>query len=195
MYGCRYVAGAIALLALLVACGSAPSSTRPSSSPISTPELRLERFGAPPITRPRSVAALASSTCALLDQKARGLGYEGRPEQRTTIAGVVACNWSSASPRRTASTVVWNGEDYFVDVYRARLMAIFRPIEVGELPAVQQQSVESSTLCTTTVGIADWEALDITTVIDELEGGRPITDPCAEGRRVAEAIVATLPPA
>ena len=74
-------------------------------------------------------------------------------------------------------------------------VASLPPRWIAELPAVQQQAVAASSFCATTVGVAESQSLDITTSIDDLENGLPVIDPCAEGRRVAEAIVATLPPA
>jgi hypothetical protein len=48
--------------------------------------------------------------------------------------------------------------------------------------------------CTTTVGVADGQSLQLNTSVGGGIDGLPDGDPCAEGHRVAEAIVSALPP-
>jgi hypothetical protein len=83
--------------------------------------------------------------------------------------------------------------DLFVDTYRNRVLPIFRPHEVDGLPAVDSKSTEDDTACTTTVGVADGQTLDIDVARGTYAGERD-ADTCAIGRRAAEEIVATLPP-
>lgn len=85
------------------------------------------------------------------------------------------------------------GDDLFVESYRNRIFSEFRPLEIAGLPAVQLSAGSQVFTCTTTVGVAEMDAVDINTSV-ESSRGRPMSDPCEDGRRVAEAVVSTLPP-
>lgn len=84
--------------------------------------------------------------------------------------------------------------DQLVDAYRNRFLPVFRPIEISGLPAVDIMSGPQVQTCTTTVGVADGQSLQLNTSVGGGLDGLPDGDPCAEGHRVAEEIVSTLPP-
>lgn len=191
----RWVLG-IALLVLLSGCGEGKTLTSPPPMiPVEVP--KPSRYGAPLIDRPRDIANRSSAPCErLLTPTQLGqLGYPVVGQPSLIIDRAPSCTWTVDEPARSFSATVWIGEDYFVDTYRNRVLPIFRPTTLVGLPAVEQQSFSGPQICTTTVGIADGQSLDVQTDIGEFRSdGSPATDPCAEGRRVVEAIVSTLPP-
>lgn len=194
MFVRRLLGSLLAVGVLVTGCSELRPVASPPSSPVSP---ALERYGAPPIRTPRNLTARAGSPCQIFDaSKSPSLQQYERPgEERSVIGRAQGCTWSAIRPRRTVSISVWVGEDLLVDTYRAHLLPIFRPIEVDGLPAVEELSTPGSSICTTTVGVADGQSIDVMTSVDDMKGGQPVIDPCAEGRRVAEAVVATLPPA
>lgn len=181
-----------ALLALVTACGAdGGTGARPAATP-----LPVDRSGAPPILEPRNLASRAADPCGTLltplQLKNLGFGRPGVPTRNAVDAPT--CTWTAGGvgSRTIAASVVQTG-DLFVDTYRTRVLPIFRPHVVEGLPAVDSQASENSTACTTTVGVADGQTLDVSvargTYADERDA-----DTCAIGRRVAEEIVSTLPP-
>ena len=86
------------------------------------------------------------------------------------------------------------GRDVIVDTYRVRLFALFQPTDIGGLPGTLEQSYAGSTACTITVGTAQDQGFVATYTQLEVGAGEHADDPCGRGRRVAERIVAALPP-
>lgn len=178
------------LLVMLAGCAANGGGTS-GSAPTAT-----DRAGAPPIASPRDLTSRAAQPCAsLLDpRQLRRLGLPAVGEPIKSALGSPACSWRSGGSGKRADVTVVLQRDLFVDSYRRRVLPIFRPLEIDGLPAVDLQSFPGAPTCTTTVGVADNQSLDITALAAIGRGGRPATDPCEEGHRVAEAIVSTLPP-
>ena len=182
----------VLVMSSVVACSASNSEPR-VSAPSQT---SATRYGAPGVARPRDLGSRTAAPCAtLLTAKQVGeMGLEdGR--YRLVLGKTPSCRWEGREPQRSVTVAVDLTQNLFVNTYRARLLPILRPISIEDLPAVESQSTADSSLCTTTVGVAAAQSLDITTSVGDVIAGRPVIDPCAEGRRVAEAVVATLPPA
>lgn len=154
------------------------------------------RDGAPEVLEPRDLRPVAPAPCErLLSPDAlAALGY--RPPGRPTVIAdlVLSSRGEATGPRRSVDVAVWTTRELLVDVYRNRLFELFRPTTVVGLPAVEEQNSVNLASCNTVVGVAPSQALDVETGIDDVTKGRPAIDPCTEGRRVVEAIVASLPP-
>lgn len=182
---------AVALL-VLTACGPI-AQQEPASS--SSQSLAALRFGAPPITRPRDLGILDSHPCNSLFSKSQltALDYEPNFSQRTTIIGLEECTWQGRSPEKSLSVSISPSRDLFVGAYRARTFAVMIPLQVAGLPALSEKTAPDATICTTTVGVADGQALEFTTVIDELAGPDPIIDPCELGGHAAAEAISNLP--
>ena len=180
------------LLALLLAgCSSAPRDGPSEPAPTRS----SDRAGAPPITAPRELSSRASDPCRTLLSPAqvRRLGYDLPGEFRRDALGAPTCTWREKEASRSASAAVVLTGDLFVDTYRNRFLPVFRPLRIAGLPAVDIMSGPQVLTCTTTVGVADGQSLELNTDVG-LTNGRRDADPCAEGHRVAEEIVSTLPP-
>lgn len=153
----------------------------------------MPRYGAPLPEGPRNLQAVGAVPCELLTNAHLGqLGLRPQGEPRLVADMAPACVWQGSGLLQRVSVAVWLDRDYFVDVYRNHFLPVFRSLDVTGLPIVEQQSGPASPFCTTTVGVAESQALEISASVDEVEG-QPAIDPCAEGRRVVEAIVPKLP--
>lgn len=185
----------IALAAvILVACSKSPHPSPPA--PQSTSAIG-ERYGAPLIAAPRDLRSRANAPCSelLTPGQLASLGYGPDGVFRRVLDQAPSCSWRGTGPDRTIDATVWTVRDYFIDTYRTRIFSTFRPTVIAGLPAVEQQSPSGKTLCTTTVGAAESQTLDVTSSVDDVgPGGQPVIDPCSEGRRVIEAIIFGLPP-
>lgn len=183
----RRASAALLLVVVVAACSSEPART--------APETVVDRAGAPPITSPRELSSRAVDPCRslLTSGQVRRLGYDLPGESRVDNLGAPACTWREEDKGRTTIVSVVLTRDLFVDTYRNRLLPIFRPLRIDDLPAVDIKSGPQVQTCTTTVGVADGQSLDLDTSVGGGRDGIPDGDPCAEGHRVAEAIVSTLP--
>jgi len=81
-----------------------------------------------------------------------------------------------------------------VDTYRVRQFALFAPITVAGLPGTREQASAGSLSCAITVGTAEGQGFIMNFDQGSLASGGQAGDPCGEGQRVAERIVAALPP-
>ena len=151
-----------------------------------------ERFGAPIPTLPLDGTAQTERPCGLLNEsqlQAFGLQPDGRIQQLPL--GAPACVWQGPGFSREVSAAVIVDRDYLVDTYRSRSMyQVFEPVSVGGQPAVAQQTTAQALTCTVTTGIAVGQAVDVSST----EFGDAPATPCEIARRVAEAVVANLPP-
>lgn len=184
------------VLVLLAAagCSSGPRDGEPTQPGATAP---VDRAGAPPITAPRDLTSRATDPCRTLLTAAqvRELGYELPGRFRIDAIGSPSCVWGEKDARQVDIAVVLTRDgDFFVDTYRNRFLPVFRPLEIAGLPAVDIMTGPRAPVCTTRVGIADSQSLDLNTSVGTGIDGRPDGDPCAEGHRVAEEIVSTLPP-
>lgn len=175
------------VLALLMAGCSSSSTERDGV---------VDRAGAPPITAPRDLASRATDPCLTLltASQVRRLGYDQPGESSVDSLGAPTCTWREDEARRSTIVSAVLTRDLFVDTYRNRFLPVFRPLEIAGLPAVDIKSGPQVLTCTTTVGVADGQSLDLDTSVGGGLDGLPDDDPCAEGHRVAEEIVSTLPP-
>lgn len=138
----------------------------------------------------------AADPCSslLTPSQLRSLGYLDPGVKQVLLGSVPSCLWKSSKPSRRLRVAVWTTRNYFIDVYRSRLLPVFRPTEVAGLPAVEQQNDVDSSNCATAVGVAEVQTLDVTIDVEKLANGALSAQPCLEGRRAIEAVVSTLPP-
>lgn len=156
----------------------------------------VDRSGAPPITAPRDLASRAADPCRTLlaPSQLQRLGLDAPVRFRVGPTGAPNCRWADETTSRRVSASVILNEDLFVGTYRKRIFPVFRPVEIEELPAVEIQPREDSADCTTTVGVADSQSLDLTGFVRVGADGVRRGDPCALNREVAREILSTLPP-
>jgi hypothetical protein len=177
------------LLALIFSLGAC-------SQPPAPPALTDERFGAPMALTPRDVRPIAADPCSgpLTPSDWRDLGFAPSGVLDTVATGERSCAREGPNTERYAALVIVANRDVLVDTYRTRQFAIFRPAEIGGLPATVEQSAATDVSCSITVGTADGQGF----VLDYSEYGFTATgqpnDPCGRGLRVAERIVGALPP-
>ncbi|GAA4727971.1 DUF3558 family protein [Actinomycetospora chibensis] len=177
----------VALLLVLGACA------QESPSP---PASTVDRFGAPPVESPRDVRPLRQDPCAgPLDARGwRELGFEAAGAVQTLMTGDRLCDREGLNGARALSFILVPGRDVLVDTYRVRQFALFRPMTVGPLPATVEQSAPDSISCTVTVGTAENQGFILNHSEYELGSDGQANDPCGRALRVAERIVASLPP-
>jgi hypothetical protein len=178
-----------AALTLLFLAGCAQAGTPPTATPAA------DRFGAPQVGEPRAVGPFASDPCAPLGSGAweqLGFAPAGRPEPLST--GEQSCVHEGVRRERYVSMVVAVASDPLVGAYRARQFSVFRPVTVGGLPAVQEQTSVGDLSCTITVGTAEGQGLLFNYSEYQSGSNNVRRDPCELGQRVAEQVVAALPP-
>lgn len=69
------------------------------------------------------------------------------------------------------------------------LVAVFEPVVIGGYPGVRSSIINDGS-CEIDIATSDDQFL----VLDDNRAGRPMADPCARPRRMAELILPTLPP-
>lgn len=155
----------------------------------------VDRFGAPMITAPRDLSSRGPAPCRTLlsSDEVRRLGYDLPGESSVDVLGAPTCTWRQEDRGRDSRVSVVLNRDLFIDTYRNRFLPIFEPLRIAGLPAVDIMSGPAVLTCTTTVGVADGQSLELNTSVGLIDGVRD-GDPCEEGHRVAEAIISTLPP-
>ncbi len=186
----RSAVAGIALILVIAGCSTAHDVPRESA-----PTVMSDRAGAPPITNPRNLTSRAEDPCRTLlstGQIAR-LGYAREGTFRRDVLGAPTCTWREEERGRDVGVSVILTGDQFVDAYRKRFLPIFRPLRINDAPAVDIKSGPQALTCTTTVGVADGQSLQLNTSVGGGSDGLPDGDPCAEGHRVAEAIISTRP--
>jgi hypothetical protein len=184
------VKGLVLLGVALMVLGACARGSGPAPAPTEN------RFGAPVVTTPRDVRPFGGDPCAgpLTDPDWATLGFAGPGELRTLMVGEQSCVRRGASADRRMALIVAPTRDVLVDTYRVRQFALFRPSTVDGLPATVEQASAESTSCSVTVGTAEGQGFIVNYSEYELgPDGRP-DDPCGKGQRVAERIVAALPP-
>lgn len=173
------------------------SSLKPTSSPPSPSAVRAEqRFGAPIIPTPRTLRDRVNDPCGTLltRRQLEGLGFREPGQSRTSLGVFPECTWTDDETGHRLSIAVIVSRDLFVDSYRSRLLPVFRPTQVLGAPAVQQQTSENSTSCTTTVGVADAQSLDVVYDVASVGGSVAVPNACVGGARAAAEVISTLPP-
>jgi len=192
--GLKVHCAGLVFLSLVSGCGdSSVPQVAPAPAPASSTDAR---YGAPEVKSPRNLRSRSADPCTSLSpQQLEGLGYSFPGSFRLAIARFRSVHGRGDSHDEPLRASVVVTRDLFVDTYRIHLLPIFHPLEIAGLPAVEQQSPVGRGICTTTVGVADSQTLEVDVSIDDLaEDGGPTSDPCGEGRQVIEAIVSTLPP-
>lgn len=122
------------------------------------------------------------------------MGYDQPGEQRDLIGRTQSCNFENSARTREVNLAPWGDRDLLVDTYRTRLLPIFVPTEIEQLPAVVQLSTPDAVICTITTGTANGQALETTLSVGARSNGQPDGDPCREAMEVIRVVVGNLPP-
>ncbi|GLZ45918.1 hypothetical protein Acsp06_21030 [Actinomycetospora sp. NBRC 106375] len=143
---------------------------------------------------PRDIRPFATDPCSgpLTSPDWSGLGFSSEGDLRTLMVGEQSCVRQGTGNRSRVALIVVPARDVLVDTYRARQFAIFRPTVIGGLPATFEQSSSDSLTCSTTVGTADQQGFIVN--FSAYAGAGDAGTPCIGGQRIAERIVAALPP-
>jgi hypothetical protein len=193
---------AVLLAASLTACGTtvagAPAPTAPASASPSggyAPDVPVP--GAPPrfqpaVPEPKDARGIAA--CDLITEgQLVELGL--RPETATAeITGNTrSCSWSSAVDDTNPAGLELNDETTIPvldDLYLTREVFFrYEPREVAGHPAVRADYNDIGD-CTIITAIADYQGVST----EGNPAGRPQPDPCALSTRMAEFVIANLPP-
>ncbi|MDD7968568.1 DUF3558 domain-containing protein [Actinomycetospora lemnae] len=175
------------LVVLLAACATQQAPPPAPPDP---------RFGAPTVAAPRDVRSFGNDPCTgpltAPDWDTMGISSIGVAE--TAPTGDRWCVRRGSTGDRSVSLTVVAARDVLVDTYRVRQFPLFREVVIGGLPAAVEQSSPDSVSCSVTVGTAQDQGF----IVDYSEyefrpDGRP-DDPCGRAQRVAERVVAALPP-
>lgn len=189
----RSVLSVLAAGLVVAGCGSSGAGAGAEGNPDSS--VVPDRAGAPEVVAPRDLRAGAADPCALLSPtRTRALDVLDRGTASTNNLGPT-CTWEGReASSRTIQVSVVVTRDLFVDTYRARALAVFRPGQTAGSPSVDSKTSDTDPVCTTTVGVADGQTLDVSASLGSRSSGESEADSCAISRRVAEEIVSTLPP-
>lgn len=179
----RLVVGTLVLssLVLVAGCGYGKEASGAESIP------RVEK--------PRNILAVAGRTCELLNpQQAAEFGLDRPPRQIQGKLGNVECEW------RSSKADVWVYISTFTDrltleeVYdRRKSLSYFELTRIGGYPAIVSRTDASLPVCD--IDIKPAERQSVTVSYDATRFNKQPQQGCVVGRRVAEAVLANLPPA
>ena len=183
----RLVMAVVAVFLAVSGCGT----KEPEAPPVPSAD---DRYGAPSVTSSRDVRGFAADPCRVLSSAALAqLGVQSPGQRQALASGESACAWKSADETERFGITVAANSDPLVDAYRSRQSPIFVPLDVAGLPGVSEVGATDAIICDLSVGTADGQGF----VIDYTDPGRlagGVSDPCGKAQRVAERVVAALPP-
>jgi hypothetical protein len=162
--------------------------------------------GAPKVTDPLPLSALAGDPCALLShaQVQTYLGPSGTPKSHLDGDAIKGCQWSAPAESQELSVTVPTepGDglslDYRVEKPAAARFDVLAPIQGFPAVAITRRQRKPSRSCRIVVGIAD--QLTIAVALGPSQSSRtdpgstaaPDLDFCARSANLASEIVATL---
>jgi hypothetical protein len=130
--------------------------------------------------------------CDLLTvQQVTALGFRPETTEQGTGGRAGTCGWRT-DPGNPAGLQINTGTTIpaLDGLYLGRdTYAVFEPMEIAGHPAVRAD-LTSGDVCTIYVAVADYQGLST----DGNLAGRPLPDPCAPSRRMAELVLSNLPP-
>lgn len=170
--------------------GSPTSSNSAAPAGTSTGSQPLPQF-TPSVAEPKDARGIAA--CDLLTEaQLIELGLRPETAEPGGSASVPTCGWRSNDPGNPAGVQLNTALDIPVldGLYLVRdTFAVYEPIEIGGHPAVHADR-NAGPVCTVYTAISDYQGV----ATDGNLGGRPLADPCAPSRRMAELILSNLPP-
>lgn len=181
--------GRVVVLVFLLLVASCAHPADPAGPPAQD-----NRFGAPLPDAPRDVRPLSTDPCAVLGARQwKDMGFDPRGEMVILPTGERSCEWRGPSRLPYANIGIADQRDILVDTYRVRQFSVFRPTAINGLPATIEQTSPGSISCNVTVGTAQGQGFLV--IYDAPLGpDGQADDPCGQGQRIAEQIVARLPP-
>lgn len=188
------------LVALAVAIAASGCSSTVSGSPNGLPTHAVPSTGlssklpprlAPAVREPKDARGIAP--CDLLTRpQLIELGLIPETARPSTAGAAEVCGWGSVDPGNGGGVQI-NTDPTIPSLdglYLQRdTLAVFEPIEIAGHPAVHADGIVGP-VCTIYTAVADYQGVST----DGNLAGRPLADPCAPSRRMAEMILSNLPP-
>lgn len=190
------VVGVLTLPACTVTVAGSPASTPPSAVDGSTPDVPTRRAPprfAPAVPEPKDARGVAA--CDLLtDAQLVELGLRPETATASSVGNTTrSCSWSSAVDDTNPAGLELNDDTTIPaldGLYLTREVYFrFEPREVAGHPAIRADYNDLGD-CTILTAIADYQGVST----EGNPAGRPQPDPCALSTRMAEFIIANLPP-
>lgn len=189
---------AVSLLAMaMVGCATQVAgepSVPPTATVSTSPEVsatKLPPRQAPPVRDPRDARGV--DACSLLTSaQLIELGFRPDTAQPGTSGSAQVCGWRSTDSGNAGGLQISIDSAIAAldGIYLIRdTFAVFEPIEIAGHPAVHADG-NAGPVCTIYTAIADYQGVST----DGNLAGRPLPDPCAPSRRMAEMILSNLPP-
>lgn len=197
MIGRRHLTAGVVVLVGLMSCSAPPQGSPPVSLTNETsPPPAVTSTKPPPRLAPvvrEPLDARGKAPCDLLTApQLLELGLRPDTARPDTSGAAQICGWSSTDPGNVAGLQV-NTDPTLPSldgIYLVRdTFAVFEPIEIAGHPAVHADR-NAGPVCTIYTAIADYQGIST----DGNLAGRPLPDPCAPSRRMAEMILSNLPP-
>lgn len=181
----RFLVAVLVAGALVAAGCTSPVAGSPSGVAPPPP-----RFG-PTVPQPKDARGIPACDLLTPDQLL-DLGLLPDTAEPGGDASVPTCGWRSTDPGGAGGVQLNTALAIPVldGLYLVRdKFAVYEPLEVAGHPAVHADG-NAGPVCTIYVAISDYQGVSA----DGNLGGRPLPDPCAPSRRMAEFILSNLPP-
>ena len=179
----RLVAGVLVLSSLVAFAGCGGGKEASGSESI------------PRVEKPRNILPVAGRPCELLNpQQAAGFGLDRPPRQIQGRLGNVECEWRSSKADVWVYISTFTNRLTLEEVYGRRAsLPYFELTQVGGYPAIVSRTEAALPVCD--IDIKPAERQSVTVSYDATRFNKAPQQGCVEGRRVAEAVLANLPPA
>ena len=179
----RLLAGALVLSSLVVLAGCGYGKEAGGAEVI------------PRVEKPRNIQAVAGRTCELLaPQQAAGFGLDRPPRQIKGKLGNVECEWRSSKADVWVYISTFTNRLTLEEVYDRRAsLPYFELTRVGGYPAIVSRTDAALPVCD--IDIKPAERQSVTVSYDATKFNKQPQQGCVVGRRVAETVLANLPPA
>jgi hypothetical protein len=188
--GAALVLTASISLGLALAACSSTTSGAPSGTPVRTvpSSPSAEVPAAPAVDRPLDLYGIAG--CAVLSpEKLQALDLLPRSAADESNGNASACSWTSTGESFNATVALSGARDLRLFYRMRETFNFFEPESVGGYPAVRVSDANSGS-CLILVGNADDQSFSA-----QVGGlGGPQQDWCEVARRVAGAVLTSLPP-
>jgi hypothetical protein len=207
--GLLTVAGPVVALVLLVAGVLVVRIIWPvAPTPAAAAPPPHNRYGAPIPTAPRDVRPLEQNVCGALDpSQCKALNIEPAGRAGTAITGWPTCDWKGvpdpelvrtlgpdlAESSEHVSISATSTNDDLVGAYSSHMFTTIQTTTIGGLPALVAQNPPYVEFCDITIGTAIGTGMDVD--YDAPTSPTKPANACPKALRIAEAVVARLPPA